>query len=250
MTEVRLTVTLGGETEVALPVHYNHHVQAMIYRQIRQPALRDFLHQHGFALGGRRFKLFTFSRLLGRPRLHRAFQQLIFRPPIHLVICSPVPVVLQEIANGLLREGRVRVAEASLEVREVKVRDNVVRNREVVVRMLSPLVTYSTVPVGGGSYTYYYSPFEPRFRELVLANLAKKYLLVFGRPADETGFEITPKRVGPADLKIVNYKDTVIKGWMGTYRLTGDPQLLEMALSAGLGAKNSQGFGCCELRGE
>lgn len=250
MADVRLTVTFGGEVEVPLPVHYNHHVQAMIYRQIRQPALRDFLHQHGFALGGRRFKLFTFSRLLGRPRFHRASQQLIFRPPIHLVICSPVPVVLQEIANGLLREGRVWVAGVSLEVREVKVRDNVVRTREVVVRMLSPLVTYSTVPVGTGSYTYYYSPFEPRFRELVLANLAKKYLLVFGRPADETGFEIAPERVDPADLKIVNYKETVIKGWMGTYRLTGDPQLLEMALSAGLGAKNSQGFGCCELRGE
>jgi CRISPR-associated endoribonuclease Cas6 len=161
-----------------------------------------------------------------------------------------VAVVLQEIANGLLREGRVRLGEVFLEVREVKVRDTVVRTREITVRMLSPVVAYSTVPVGTGSYTYYYSPFEPRFRELILANLAKKYLLVFGRPADETGFEIAPERVGPADLKIVNYKDTVIKGWMGTYRLTGDPQLLEIALSAGLGAKNSQGFGCCEIRGE
>jgi CRISPR-associated endoribonuclease Cas6 len=34
---------------------------------------------------------------------------------------------------------------------------------------------------------------------------------------------------------------------MGTYELQGDPALLQIALTAGLGAKNSQGYGCCEL---
>jgi len=45
----------------------------------------------------------------------------------------------------------------------------------------------------------------------------------------------------------VKYKGTVIKGWMGIYRLKGAVSLLKMALDAGLGAKNSQGFGCVEI---
>lgn len=46
------------------------------------------------------------------------------------------------------------------------------------------------------------------------------------------------------------YKDTIIKGWVGAYFLAGDPDLLKLALTAGVGAKNSQGFGCCVLEGE
>jgi len=112
--------------------------------------------------------------------------------------------------------------------------------------MLSPLVTYSTLPTaGGGAYTYYYSPFEPRFEELIGANLAKKHLLVHGRPADTDGFAIRPGKVEDRDLKVTYYKETVIKGWMGEYELSGDPELLQLALDAGLGSKNSQGYGCC-----
>ncbi len=39
----------------------------------------------------------------------------------------------------------------------------------------------------------------------------------------------------------------MIKGWNGKFRLTGDKKMLELALSAGLGAKNSQGFGLIVL---
>ncbi|MDN5332516.1 MAG: CRISPR-associated endoribonuclease Cas6 [Tepidanaerobacteraceae bacterium] len=45
----------------------------------------------------------------------------------------------------------------------------------------------------------------------------------------------------------VIYKDVIIKGWMGVYILKGDPVLLKIAYDAGLGSKNSQGFGCFEI---
>lgn len=246
---MRLMVTLESPGEIILPVHYNYLLQAAIYRQITRPVLREFLHEKGFALGQRRFKLFTFSRLMGRLRLDRAAGKIIFKPPFDLVVCSPIPFVLEEIGNGLLREGNMRLGDSLLEVRAVKVEDVVVRSSPILVRMLSPVVVYSTLETGGKRYTYYYSPFEPRFKELILTNLSKKYLLIFGRPGDGEGFDISPVRVRPSDLKIMEYKGTVIKGWMGTYRLAGDPQLLEVALDAGLGGKNSQGFGCCTVEG-
>lgn len=39
----------------------------------------------------------------------------------------------------------------------------------------------------------------------------------------------------------------MIKGWLGIYEKDGDPRLLKLAYSAGLGAKNSQGFGMIDV---
>jgi CRISPR-associated endoribonuclease Cas6 len=47
-------------------------------------------------------------------------------------------------------------------------------------------------------------------------------------------------------MKVVYYKDTVIKGWLGKYMLTGDLKLIRLVFSVGIGAKNSQGFGMLE----
>lgn len=248
---MRIDITLSGfSRDIVLPVDYNYLVQSAIYRQIEQPALRSFLHEHGFELGKRRFKLFTFSRLMGKARIDPQRKCMLLALPVRLVICSPLALILQEIATGILKQGHVQLGKEVLHVEQVTVVDQGVEKNDVKVRMLSPLTVYSTLVHSGRSYTHYYSPFEPRFQELIHANLVKKYLLVFGKQVEEGEFSIEPLDVDQRDFKVVKYKGTVIKGWMGSYRLRGNPNLLKLALDAGLGSKNSQGFGCCELMDE
>lgn len=244
---MQLTVFFTAPGSVSIPVQYGHLLQGLIYRQMDNPALRSYLHEHGFALGKRRFKLFTFSRLLGhKVRYDRATGRLVLTPPLRLVICSPIPFILRELGTGFLRQGEIRLGEACLEVKEMATAAPRATQEILRVHMLSPLVVYSTLSGGDGrNYTYYYSPFEPRFTELVANNLAKKHLLIYGRPARVDGFTIRPARVEDRDLKVSYYKETVVKGWMGEYELRGDPDLLQVALDAGLGSKNSQGYGCC-----
>lgn len=244
---MQLTIFFSAPGPVAVPVHYGYLLQGLIYRQMENPVLRSYLHEHGFALEKRRFKLFTFSRLMGRAaRYDQAAGRLLLTPPLRLVICSPIPFILQELGTGFLRQGRVRLGETHLEVKEMATAAPRVIQNTLRVRMLSPLVTYSTLDnANGWKYTYYYSPFEPRFTELVANNLAKKHLLVYGRPTRTDDFAIRPVRVGDRDLKVTRYKETIVKGWMGEYELSGDPDLLQVALDAGLGSKNSQGYGCC-----
>ncbi|HBT47367.1 MAG TPA: CRISPR-associated endoribonuclease Cas6 [Peptococcaceae bacterium] len=245
---MQLTIFFTAPGPVAVPVQYGHLLQGLIYRQMDNPVLRSYLHEHGFALEKRRFKLFTFSRLMGQTVTYdQATGRLVLAPPLRLVICSPVPFILQELGTGFLRQGRVRLGDVFMEVKEMATAAPRVTGRTIRVRMLSPIVVYSTFPGDGRKYTYYYSPFEPRFIELVANNLAKKHLLVYGRPARVDGFAIRPARVDDRDLKVTYYKETVVKGWMGQYELRGDPDLLQVALDAGLGAKNSQGYGCCDL---
>lgn len=246
---MQLTIFFAAPGPVAVPVHYGALLQGLIYRQMQNPALRRYLHEHGFPLEKRRFKLFTFSRLLGRSaRYDGATGRLILTPPLRLVICSPIPFILQELGNGFLQQGQVRLGDARLEVKEMAVASPRASSSSVRVRMLSPVVMYSTAKSESGrSYTYYYSPFEPRFGELIGANLAKKHLLIYGRRAEVSSFNIRPAEVSENDLKITRYKDIIIKGWLGEYYLSGEPELLQVALDAGLGAKNSQGYGCCAL---
>ncbi|MEW5762649.1 MAG: CRISPR-associated endoribonuclease Cas6 [Bacillota bacterium] len=246
---MQLTIFLSAPEPVAVPVHYGHLLQGLIYRQMENPVLRSYLHDHGFTLEKRRFKLFTFSRLLGRvAHYDREAGRLLLTPPLRLVICSPIPFILQELGTGFLRQGRVRLGDAWLQVKEMAVAAPRVSSGPIRVRALSPVVMQSTLASESGRpYTYYYSPFEPRFGELIGANLAKKHLIIYGRPAPADGFSITPVAVEDRDLKVTRYKDTIVKGWMGRYELRGDPDLLQVALDAGLGTKNSQGYGCCEL---
>ena len=55
------------------------------------------------------------------------------------------------------------------------------------------------------------------------------------------------------NFHIIIFKDFVIKAWSGIYELNMPHPLIKMAYDAGLGSKNSQGFGMWEIverRGE
>lgn len=244
---MQLTLTFDAPAPVELPIHYGHLIQGMLYHGMENPRLRSYLHEHGFQFEKRKFKLFTFSRLIGQQTHYsRAQKRLVMTPPLQLVVCSPIPFILQELGTGLLRRGQVRVGPARLAVKEINTLQPQVEADRVLVRMLSPMAVYSTLPLADGrKYTYYYSPFEPKFNEITGANLFKKHLLIHGEPPLSELFTIRPLQVTEQDHKITRYKGFIVKGWMGTYEMQGDPNLLEIALTAGLGAKNSQGYGCC-----
>ncbi|KJS47026.1 MAG: CRISPR-associated protein Cas6, partial [Peptococcaceae bacterium BRH_c23] len=50
-------------------------------------------------------------------------------------------------------------------------------------------------------------------------------------------------------MHILEYKGGIIKGYSGMMELSGPPELLQVAIDAGLGSKNAQGCGCLEVMG-
>lgn len=182
--------------------------------------------------------------------MEKVKKTFVFQPPIELWVASPLKRFVQELSSGLLKKGTFRLGKEKLEVVQTEFLEPVLRSCQITVEMLSPLVVYSTVTKDSRPFTYYYSPFEDKFPELVKNNLRKKYIIVYGQPDGDLEFEIAPKRVEPNDFKIVTFKDTVIKGWLGRFDLSGSSLLLELALNCGLGSKNSEGFGFCKIEGE
>lgn len=120
----------------------------------------------------------------------------------------------------------------------------------IPVRALSPIAVYSTLTdAAGKKKTYYYNPWEQEFQVKILENLRHKWAALYkGKdPPSIEGAYIKPVRVSKRNEAIVKFKGTVIKGWTGLYELNLPGPYFQLAYDAGLGAKNSQGFGMVEV---
>jgi CRISPR-associated endoribonuclease Cas6 len=230
-----------------LPVHYNHILQSAIYANLG-PDFGTFIHDEGYERGSRIFKPLTFSRLRGSYRLDRAVGTISFDGKVHLVVCSPVEEICRSLGTSLLVKGFITLAGQKIPVECIEANNPVVLTDELTVVTLSPVVVYSTLTKGDGSpYTCYYQPGEKEFEELVSRNLASKYEAFLGKQAPMGTVSVKPLR--QPRLHVVYYKDTVIKGYSGPLLMTGPRELLLLALNAGLGSKNAQGFGCLAVVG-
>jgi len=250
---VRIILTLQPlDGALTLPIQYNSLVQGMIYHNLER-AIADWLHDEGFPSGKRRFKLFTFSRLMGRYRIGQDAEgrSITFPGPIRLHVGSVHDRFLESLIEHLLRQSIVFIGEGRCEVVSVEVEEIPEVSMPVKVRAISPITVYSTLMTGDGrKKTYYYSPFEVEWEKHILANLGRKGRAL-GWSDDEimslSEGHIRPVRVRKGDESVVMYRETVIKGWTGIYELDLPELFFHLAYDAGLGAKNSQGFGMVEV---
>ena len=119
---------------------------------------------------------------------------------------------------------------------------------ECMIKTLSPITVYSTlVSQDGKKKTYYYSPFESEFSELIKNNLIKKYEAFNCKKLDYYDFKITPIKETLKE-SVIFYKGFIVKGWNGVFEIKGNKELIEVALNSGMGSKNSQGMGCIILK--
>ena len=235
---------------LTLPIHYNHLVQAMIYRSLDE-ALAEWLHDKGYSYGKRRFKLFTFSRLLARARQYDpATKTLEIRGQFALKVSSPDAEFLESLVLHLVKKREIRLNGTACHIIATEVEKPVEATGPVAVRALSPIVVYSTLrDATGRKKTYYYNPREREFQERILENLKRKWA-AFHKGEEPPPMEaayIKPLKVSKRNEAIVLFKGTVIKGWTGIYELYLPEPYFSLAYDAGLGSKNSQGFGMVEV---
>lgn len=245
---MRLLLELSSEGNFTVPIHYNHHIQSLLYSSI-SPKLAEILHNYGFPLEKRRFRLFTFSRILGEYRINKDKEKIVFSSPFRFIVSSVMKEFIEEIAEELIRRESVEILFQRVSLNSVEVSDLSINRDRLKIKMLSPVTIYSTLSrADGRKKTYYYTPFEKEFSQLISENARKKFRAFYEKEPDGE-IHLTPLNVNMSNQKIISYKNTVIKGWMGIYELSGSPELMKLVYDTGLGGKNSQGFGCFEIRG-
>lgn len=238
---MKIKVTLKSDSDIVLPIGYNRHVQGFIYENIDRN-LACFLHDEGYIHNGRKFKLFSFSNLFGEYEVN---DNLIkFKDKVSLVVTSPVDEFCKSISNELIMSGGLVLGRNKLKLDNIEL-VRIESQDSMIISTLSPIVAYSTLGLEDSKkYTKYFRASEAEFERIVKENLLKKYKVLYGRSLENAALKIEP--LGATKQKFIYYKNFLIKGETGKFKIIGNKELIKIGLEAGFGSKNSQGFGCVE----
>ncbi|HQG81978.1 MAG: CRISPR-associated endoribonuclease Cas6 [Caldisericia bacterium] len=245
---IKLTYeSLDGEP-IILPMHYNYVLQALIYRTF-SPLLASKLHNQGYVFENRRFKLFTFSRILEKGIKHSK-SELLFKRSISFYFSSAIDDIVCDLGEGCFKGMEFNLSGQKVFVSRIEVLTLPAFEEKILIRMLAPLTIYSTFEDGNGNKkTHYYAPGEINFSELLENNAIKKFSTIQADlNYDNLQLSVKPIKVSPErNLQVVRFKNTTIQGWTGIYELFGSRELITVTYEAGLGGKNPEGFGMWEL---
>ena len=143
------------------------------------------MHDKGFEFEKRRYKLFTFSRLIGNYKIDEMNKIIKYESPVKLEVSSHYDDFFIDFTTSLIKNNLI-LYDQDIYVENVEVRFPNIKP-ESRIRMLSPVVVYST---DESKKTHYYSPGEEKFYELIRENLRKKFQAFSGSKVDNFCFSI------------------------------------------------------------
>lgn len=240
---MRLTIHIQPGSPLVLPLNYQEVLQSFIYDHIPDKLFTYFLHESGYLYRRQKFKLFTFSRLLGRGKVSLRQKKIRFERQLSWQVSSCLPGFVKEFGQSLLIKDYYYLYGQRFKIDGLHYETVTVNQPACVVQMLSPITVHNTfVSDTGHKSTQYFSPYDPAFVHLINQNLAQKYFACYGKPLRRK-IRITPLHVSCRDRVITRFKGLIIEAWNGLYLLEGDSEMLTFACAAGLGGRNSSGFG-------
>ncbi len=247
---IKLVYESIDEKNIILPCHYNYILQRLIYETF-SPRIAKWLHDEGFILGKRKFKLFTFSRILEKGKLivkDKDLKYLNFGRKITFYFSSPIDDIVGNLGERAFREREFFLFKNKVYISQIEILLPPKIEEKVYIKMLSPLTIYSTFVKNGSRVVHFYRPYEKEFSKLIEENAKKKAKIFHKDSYKEGSLSIKPYKFSlDENRKLVIFKNTPIEGWTGVYELTGDSTLIIITYEAGLGNKNSEGFGMWEI---
>ena len=228
-----LVVTMWAARPVCLPLAYNALIQGALYENWRETFPE--LHDEGYSDGLHRFRMFTFSPLQGRYRVQG--KEIFFEGTIRLEVRSPISELIDALCDGLQERGAMLLGCNELPVVSLESADRFLFFRHASIQTLSPVTVHETEPNGK---TIYYSPADEMFLPLLVGNLASK-LRATGIPAAPVLSCVPNART--LRKRVTTFKGTYVTAYDGRFKLETEPEAMALLYYAGLGSRNSQGFG-------
>ncbi len=225
-----LTITARGEGPLVLPAAYQEYVQALFYTVWQET--HPGLHDAGF--GPARLRLFTFGPLTGRYRMEE--REIRFQGPVRLELRSPVDELVDAVCAVLGERGQIRLKDRQLAIEGLEQKSRLLFPADPMIRMLSPLTVYETLP---GGKTRYIAPGESDWEARIAAN-AREKLAALGLSADAE-LRLSPAE-GTVRKRVTRSKGIYITGYTGRFRLCAQPETVAALYYAGLGSRGSQGL--------
>lgn len=247
---MRVQLTLNAIAPNAhLPLNTNYALAALIYRVLgsASEAFATRLHNEGYSDEGRKFKLFTYSRLDFR-RSHRSGETIVLDDPgVRLLVSSPVSEFIEYFVSGLFASETFQIARTQFVLTAAETiapPDFATINR---FQALSPIT--ESVRDEQGRVRFLHT--DEDWSAVMQRNLLRKYRALYGTdPTDNTlrweWDQAYLQRIatqGRRASALIDINSIKIRGWLAPFRVEGSQELIELGYEAGFGSRNSMGFG-------
>ena len=256
---MRFKLTLNVDKKAfgnALPINYQYELSAFIYKAIAQAddEYSLWLHENGYRLHGRQFKLFTFSNLMiPQYKIDKNHGRILIEcDRIEWLVSFLPETSTEKFAFGLFSEQVFQIGDkkstVQFRIEQIELLPAPVFESRMMFQTLSPACF--TFRESEKRYPTYLSPDAPEVPEIVLNNLLNKYHTFYGKPYEKEfdfKFEVTsrpkPKLI---TIKTGTPEASEIRGFLFDFRIKAPIELMRIMYDSGLGEKNSLGFGCVE----
>ncbi len=262
---MRLKLTLHVQDQnPILPLNYQYPVSAWIYK-ILNSADADFtewLHNTGYTVGHRHFKLFTFSNLTISRYKRKNDRLKILSPEVLLHLSFFIDKAAENFITGLFMNQEFVIGD-SFDIARFYVQTveslplpNFQDNMEF--KCLSPICLSRTVERNGRKLPEYISPDDSQYQQYFFDNLINKYKSTLNHkynaaPVGDDYLQNVGKLeiLSPSKSRLLTIKEGTsqqsrVRGYLYRFRITAPPELISFGYLAGFGEKNSLGFGCVE----
>lgn len=254
------------KTEFITPDYY-YPLSAAIYKKLNfgSAEFSKFLHEEGYKLNGKRYKLFTFSLQFEKFKFLNGSIKLL-SPDAYLYISSPLindfirNIILGSFINQKIEIHGGGTTSAFYIEQAEEISEPEFSGRENFI-MMSPLAL-STKRSEKDRTRIHYFRYNDDLREINRVfnkNLTNKYFLLKNEEYSGPGINLTwdedyinrilrrnkfpSKKIA---VKKAGIPPVEIKAIQTPFTLEGDPELMKIGYQTGFGEKNSMGFGMAE----
>lgn len=259
----RLTFRMNGDRNCdSIPISYQYPISAWIYKMINEgdPVFSGWLHDQGYIMGNKSYKLFTFSRLQipKKQFVIKGDRMILKSGEIILYLSFLMESAAEPFILGLFRNQEMiignKTGRATFSVKLIERLADPDFRETMNFRLLSPIV----INRYDGNHGKYLSPGDPDFAQLFFSNLICKFTAtaLFRKKSlnpDEIGKAVLMsfKLLSEPKSKLVQIKEgtpqaTNIRGFLCDFQVTAPVELVKTGYDAGFGEKNSLGFGYAE----
>lgn len=253
----KIELTRTGKQRM-LPMDYPYYISAWIYKVIGRTdtAFAHFLHNEGYTDGYKQFKLFSYSPLsFGKPILWK--ERSLFElatDRVALLVGFYLPDAAERFIGGLFNQQEVYVGD-----RFNGIDLTVVQIERLAEPVLSPTMHYrASSPVvlsarsENSKYARYLSPADESYAIMLKNNLLQRWVTIPGAGPLPGDFTFEWRTTSDPRSKLVTIKpgtpyQSKVRGYVYNFDLTAPDAIHRLILSAGIGEKNSTGFGWVDL---
>lgn len=234
-----------------LPINYQYEQSAVIYRILASgnEDYAQWLHDNGFALEKKRFRLFNFSPLSIASRQQIDDRILIYSDTVDWYITFLPDKSTESFIKGVFADRIFQLGD-----KQSKVQFRVQSVEALPPMHYKPEMTFKTISPAcivrreENSRIAYLSPLDPYAKDSILYSLTEKYKAFYGEPyeGDLVSYHFTP--LDAPKEKLVTIKaatpgQTRVKGYKCSFKICLPEMLMKILYETGIGSKGSLGFG-------